>query len=53
MKASLNGVPHLSILDGWWIEGFDKRTAGPSAKRRRKTEISLMQKSFIKSSKMR
>ncbi|MGE5893103.1 MAG: alpha-glucan family phosphorylase [bacterium] len=21
MKASLNGVPHLSILDGWWIEG--------------------------------
>jgi starch phosphorylase len=22
MKASLNGVPHLSILDGWWIEGF-------------------------------
>jgi starch phosphorylase len=25
MKASLNGVPHLSILDGWWIEGFDGR----------------------------
>ena len=23
MKASLNGVPHLSILDGWWIEGFN------------------------------
>jgi glycogen phosphorylase len=22
MKASLNGVPHLSILDGWWQEGF-------------------------------
>lgn len=22
MKAALNGVPHLSILDGWWIEGF-------------------------------
>jgi len=22
MKASLNGVPHLSILDGWWVEGF-------------------------------
>ncbi len=22
MKASLNGVPHLSILDGWWLEGF-------------------------------
>jgi starch phosphorylase len=23
MKASLNGVPHLSILDGWWMEGFN------------------------------
>lgn len=22
MKASLNGVPNLSILDGWWIEGY-------------------------------
>jgi starch phosphorylase len=22
MKASLNGVPHLSILDGWWLEGY-------------------------------
>ena len=23
MKAALNGVPHLSILDGWWPEGFN------------------------------
>jgi starch phosphorylase len=23
MKSSLNGVPHLSILDGWWPEGFN------------------------------
>ena len=23
MKATLNGVPQLSILDGWWIEGFN------------------------------
>jgi starch phosphorylase len=22
MKAALNGVPHLSIADGWWAEGF-------------------------------
>ena len=21
MKAALNGVPSLSVLDGWWIEG--------------------------------
>lgn len=23
MKASLNGVPNLSILDGWWLEGYN------------------------------
>jgi len=23
MKACANGVPHLSILDGWWPEGFN------------------------------
>jgi starch phosphorylase len=23
MKAAINGTPSLSILDGWWIEGFD------------------------------
>ncbi len=23
MKAGINGVPHVSILDGWWVEGFN------------------------------
>ncbi len=23
MKASLNGVPNLSIMDGWWVEGYN------------------------------
>jgi glycogen phosphorylase len=23
MKAALNGVPHLSVVDGWWGEGFN------------------------------
>ena len=23
MKAALNGVPHLSISDGWWVEGYN------------------------------
>ncbi|GJQ58999.1 MAG: alpha-glucan family phosphorylase [Candidatus Scalindua sp. AMX11] len=23
MKAALNGVPQLSILDGWWMEGYN------------------------------
>ncbi len=25
MKAALNGVPHLSIPDGWWLEGYNGR----------------------------
>jgi len=24
MKASLNGVPHFSIGDGWWAEGYSR-----------------------------
>jgi starch phosphorylase len=24
MKASLNGVVHLSIRDGWWHEGYNR-----------------------------
>jgi starch phosphorylase len=24
MKASLNGVPHMSVPAGWWTEGFNK-----------------------------
>ncbi len=23
MKATLNGIPNLSILDGWWAEGYN------------------------------
>ena len=23
-KAALNGVPNLSILDGWWVEGYKR-----------------------------
>ncbi len=23
MKAAVNGVPHLSVLDGWWYEGYN------------------------------
>ncbi len=28
MKAALNGVPHFSILDGWWIEGCIHKKTG-------------------------
>jgi starch phosphorylase len=49
MKAALNGVPSLSILDGWWVEGHiegvtgwcigeSRRTAAGSAPADSKTE---------------
>ncbi len=28
MKAALNGVPNLSVLDGWWIEGHVEGVTG-------------------------
>jgi len=28
MKAAINGVPSLSVLDGWWIEGCIEGVTG-------------------------
>jgi starch phosphorylase len=28
MKAALNGVPSLSVLDGWWVEGHVQGVTG-------------------------
>ncbi len=28
MKAAVNGVPSLSVLDGWWMEGYIEDTTG-------------------------
>jgi starch phosphorylase len=28
MKAALNGVPSLSVLDGWWLEGWEEGVTG-------------------------
>ena len=28
MKAALNGIPSLSILDGWWVEGHIEGMTG-------------------------
>jgi len=28
MKAALNGVPHLSVLDGWWAEACEEGANG-------------------------
>jgi len=45
MKAALNGVPSLSILDGWWIEGCVENLTGWAigrlhSRRSRKTDTS-------------
>jgi glycogen phosphorylase len=56
MKAALNGVPSLSVLDGWWLEGFvegvtgwaigadDRASARPAAERDGAHAESLYQK---------
>ena len=28
MKAAHNGVPHFSVLDGWWLEGHIEGVTG-------------------------
>jgi glycogen phosphorylase len=28
MKAAMNGVPSLSVLDGWWVEGWVEGVTG-------------------------
>lgn len=28
MKAALNGIPSLSVLDGWWVEGYIEGITG-------------------------
>jgi starch phosphorylase len=28
MKAALNGIPSLSIVDGWWMEGLIEGVTG-------------------------
>jgi len=39
MKAALNGVPSLSILDGWWIEGCIEGLTGWSIGRTGAEEV--------------
>lgn len=28
MKAAMNGVPNVSIMDGWWVEGYHNGSTG-------------------------
>jgi starch phosphorylase len=41
MKCALNGVPSLSILDGWWIEGHIEGVTGWSIGNEWRTETDL------------
>ena len=40
MKAALNGVPSLSILDGWWVEGHIEGVTGWAIGESRKSALS-------------
>jgi len=39
MKAALNGVPSLSILDGWWIEGCIEGLTGWAIANKRRDAV--------------
>ena len=28
MKAAMNGTPNISVMDGWWVEGYHKGLTG-------------------------
>lgn len=28
MKAALNGIPNISVMDGWWVEGYHEGQTG-------------------------
>lgn len=28
MKSAMNGVPNISVMDGWWVEGFHDGSTG-------------------------
>ena len=46
MKAALNGIPSLSIVDGWWMEGLIEGVTGwaiGDEKRGREDEVSGLQ----------
>ncbi|MFW7379536.1 MAG: alpha-glucan family phosphorylase [Oligoflexus sp.] len=43
MKAALNGIPSLSILDGWWIEGCIEGVTGWSIGENHKSNSQLVE----------
>ncbi|MGI8746958.1 MAG: alpha-glucan family phosphorylase, partial [Deinococcus sp.] len=41
MKASFNGAPNFSVLDGWWREGFDGRNGWPIGEEREYSDLGV------------
>ncbi|PTA69136.1 alpha-glucan family phosphorylase [Deinococcus arcticus] len=41
MKASFNGSPNLSILDGWWREGYDGTNGWPIGEEREYADLNV------------
>lgn len=41
MKAGFNGSPNLSVLDGWWREGYDGSNGWPIGEDRQYEDLSL------------
>lgn len=41
MKASFNGAPNFSILDGWWREGYDTTNGWPIGEEREYADLNV------------
>ena len=41
MKASFNGAPNFSVLDGWWREGYDGKNGWPIGDEREYADLNL------------
>lgn len=47
MKAALNGIPSLSILDGWWVEGCHEGLTGWAIGEREATPDSVRESASL------
>ena len=41
MKASFNGAPNFSVLDGWWREGYDGTNGWPIGEEREYSDLNI------------
>ncbi|EYB67607.1 alpha-glucan phosphorylase [Deinococcus phoenicis] len=41
MKASFNGAPNFSVLDGWWREGYDGTNGWPIGEEREYADLNV------------